>query len=107
MSPSGFVDVVDSESKKQRNIVQHCFLFGRYLFSRMCFVCLSECFQLHDPGLVAYSPGDDLSGMFAVIGFDDCPSTMSAIVAAPLEVMEIACRVDLFDDCITIAGIVR
>jgi len=73
----------------------------------MCLIGFSKCFQLHDPGLVPYSPWDDLSGVFPVICFDDGPAAMCAVVAAPLKVMKVARGMDFPDDCIAVACIVR
>jgi hypothetical protein len=41
--------------------------------------------------------------MFPVIGFDDGPSAVRPIVAAPFKVVQIACGMDLSDDGITVA----
>jgi len=47
----------------------------------------AERFQLYDPRFVPDSPGDDLLGVFPVIGLDDCPAAVGAIVTAPLKVV--------------------
>jgi hypothetical protein len=70
----------------------------------MCLIGFSESFQFYDPRLISYSPWDDLFGMFTVIGLDDCPAAVSAIVAAPFEVVQITCRMDFLDNGITFAG---
>jgi hypothetical protein len=70
------------------------------------FIGVPERFQFYDPGLVPYSPRDDLFRMFPVIGFDDCPAAVRAVVTAPFEVMQIPRGMDLFDDGVTFACIV-
>ena len=72
----------------------------------VCLMGAAKFLQLYDARSVADSPGDDLSGMFPVIGFDDRPAAMSAIVTSPFEVVEIARGVDLFDDRIAVTCIV-
>jgi hypothetical protein len=67
----------------------------------------SEGFQFYDAGSVTYLPGDDLAGVLTIIGFDDGPSAVSAVVAAPFKVMEVAGGVDLLDDGIAILGFMR
>ena len=73
-----------------------------YLF--VIFLAWTKLFQLHDACFIPYLPGNDLSGVFAVIGLDDRPAAVMAVMAAPFEVMQVACHVDLLDDGITIAG---
>lgn len=73
----------------------------------MCLIGFSKCFQLYDPGLVPYSPWDDLFGVFPVIRFDDGPAAMRAVVAAPFKVVKVARRMDFSDDGIAVACIVR
>jgi hypothetical protein len=72
----------------------------------MRFVDFPERFQLYDSRLIPDSPRDDLPGMLTIIGLDDCPAAVRAVVAAPLKVVQIPGGVDLFDDCITVACIV-
>jgi len=67
----------------------------------------TELFELHNPSLVPDSPGNNLLRMFPVIGLDDRPAAVMAIVAAPFKIMEIARSVDFLDDGITVAGLVR
>jgi hypothetical protein len=71
----------------------------------MCLIGSSKCFQFYDSCLISYSPWNDLFGMFTVIGLDDCPATMSAVVAAPFEMMQITRGVDFLNNCITFAGV--
>ena len=72
----------------------------------MCLIGFSECFQLYDPGFIANPPRYDLPRMFSVIRFDNGPAAVRAVMAAPLEVVQVACGVDLSDDRIAIASIV-
>ena len=71
----------------------------------MDFVLRSEGFKFHDPGLVPDSPGDDLPGVFTVVGFDDRPAAVGPIMAAPFEVMQIPRRMDFLDNRVTLTGI--
>jgi hypothetical protein len=64
-------------------------------------------FEFDDARLIADAPGDDLFGVFAIVGFDDCPATVDAIMATPFEVVKITGSMDLSDHSITVAGIVR
>src|ERR1051325_1495440 len=73
---------------------------------RMFLVGFSKGFQFYDPGLVAYSPGDDLFGVFPIIRFDDGPATMSTVMTAPFKVMQIAGCMDFLDNGVTVAGLV-
>ena len=73
----------------------------------MCFIRSSKGFQFHYAGLVANPPGDDLFRVFLVVRFYDSPAAVRAIVAAPFKMMQIACRVNLFYDCVAVACIVR
>ena len=73
----------------------------------MCFIGRPECLQFYNASLVADPPGDDLPSVLAVVGFDDRPAAVRAVMTAPLEVMEITCSVDLFDDGIAIVGFMR
>ena len=68
----------------------------------MDLVFRSKSFQFYDTCFITYPPGDDLFGMFPVVCLDDRPATMMPIVTAPFEVMDVACRVDLVDDGVTI-----
>ena len=79
----------------------------RFNFLGMRLNCFPEGFELYDPCLVADSPGDDLSGMFAIIRFDDGPAAVGAVVAAPFEVMQVTCRVDFPDDGVAVACLMR
>jgi hypothetical protein len=67
----------------------------------------AKLFELYDPGLIPDPPWNNLPGVFPVIGFDDRPPAVSTIVAAPFEKMEVASGVDLLDDGIAVAGIMR
>jgi hypothetical protein len=67
----------------------------------------TELFELHDPGLIPDPPGDNLAGVFAVVGFDDGPAAVVPVVAAPFEIMEITCGMDFLDDGVTVTGLVR
>jgi hypothetical protein len=71
----------------------------------MCFIGSSKRFQFYDSCLISYSPGNDLFGVFTVIGLDDCPSTVRAVVAAPFEVMQITRGVDFFNNRIAVSGV--
>ena len=78
----------------------------RFLFFRVCSVGFPERFQFYDPRLIPNSPRDDLPGVFPIIGLYNRPAAVCAVVAAPLEVMQIPGGVDLLDDCIAVACIV-
>ncbi len=65
----------------------------------------AEPFQFDDAGFVADPPWDDLSGMFTVVGFDDRPPAMGAVMTYPFEMMEIPCGMDLLDDRVAVVGI--
>lgn len=69
-------------------------------------ISFAKCFELYNAGLVPNSPGDNLLCMFAVISFNDGPAAVSAIMAAPFEVMEITSGMDFLDDRIAVACIV-
>jgi hypothetical protein len=66
----------------------------------------AKLFELHDPGLVPDPPGDNLPGVFPVVGFDDCPAAVMAVVAAPLEKVKVARSVDFLDNGIAVTGFV-
>ena len=66
------------------------------------FVGRSKLFKFYDPCLIPDLPRDDLPGMFAVVRLDDRPTAMITIVTTPFKMMQIACRVELFDDRIAI-----
>ena len=85
--------------KATRCIRRFDMLFPVYLL--VIFLAWTKLFQLHDACFIAYLPGDDLSGVFAVIGLDDRPTAVMAVMAAPFEMVQVACHVDLFDDGIT------
>src|SRR5262245_5685140 len=74
---------------------------------RMGLIGFPKCFQFYDAGLVSYSPGHDLFGMFAVIRLDDRPATMRTVMAAPFKMMKVACRVDFFNNGVALAGLMR
>ena len=80
-------------------------MFSRFQILRMWVVLLAKLFQLYDTCFVPYAPGDDLSGMFPVVCFDDRPTAMRAIVASPFKMMKIARCVNFPDDRIAITGI--
>ncbi len=93
-------------NKKAAQPLQVAPLFISYrLFLRMCLIGFSKCFQFYNACLIPYSPGHDLFGMFTVIGLDDSPSTVRTVMTAPFKMMKVTCRVDLFDNCITVAGL--
>jgi hypothetical protein len=76
-------------------------------FLLMILLTRAELFEFYDAGLVPDSPGNDLPGVFAVVGLDDRPAAVMAIVAAPFKIMEIARSVDFLDDGITVPSLVR
>ena len=71
----------------------------------MNLIGFSEFFQLYNARFLSDSPWHDLFCMFSVIGFEDCPAAMRAIVTAPFKMMQIACRVDFPDDCVAITSV--
>ena len=75
------------------------------LFGLMIFLTGTKLFKFHDACFVSYLPGDDLSGVFPIIGLDDRPTAVMTIMATPFEVMKVACHMDFPDDGITIASI--
>src|SRR5512147_1064308 len=84
----------------------HCAAFYLKLL-RMRFIRLSKSFQFYDSGFVPYPPRNDLLRMFLVIRFDDCPAAVLAIMAAPFEMMQIPCGVNLLDNCLAVFRLVR
>jgi hypothetical protein len=53
----------------------------------MDWVFLGEFFDLDDPGFIPHHPGDDLSGVFEILGLDDRPAGVDSVVASPIELM--------------------
>lgn len=73
----------------------------------MCLIGFAKRFELYDPRLVSNSPGHDLFCVLSIVRFDDGPTAVRAIVTAPFEMVQVACRVDFSDDRIAVACIVR
>ncbi len=95
------VDLLDEKDKKSGTLTMPLRLLFVFLLTRPKF------FQLYDPGLIPYSPGNNLFCMFAVVGLDDRPAAVMAVVAAPFKIMEVACSMDFLDNGITVTGVVR
>ena len=94
------------QNRKSDASYEHRFLNGNNLLGFLGFLP-AKLFKFDDARLVPDLPGDDLPGVFAIIGLDDRPAAMRAIVASPFEVMQISRRVDLFDDRIAVVCLVR
>ena len=97
---------VDRLTPINRRLLRATALATTYCLLSVSSIPFSKRFEFHDTRLFPYSPGDDLFGMLAVIGFDDGPSAVGAVVAAPFEVMEITGSMDLLDDRIAVTGVV-
>ena len=93
--------------KKRRSLYRLRRFLLRFLFFRVCFVGFPKRFQFYDPRLIPDSPRDDLPSMFPIIGLDDRPAAVRAVVTTPFEMVQIPRGMDLFDDRITVTCIMR
>src|SRR6266498_4169074 len=64
-------------------------------------------FQFYDPCFISYPPRDNLLCMLSVICFDDRPTTVCAIMAAPFKVMQISRGMDFLNNSIAVACLMR